>query len=167
MNTRYMLKKNLQADNPFRMAVEATPDVVKGFCEGLKAFGEYKIKIKVPDTKKINGSLDIDAATKDIYPEDNRWDYALCYDGEVFYIEIHPATTGEVTKMIKKLQWLKKWLYTKAPKINKLTTKNRQPFYWIQSSKCAIPKHMPQYKAVVQNKICPMPVWDYNKISKQ
>ena len=43
----------------------------------------------------------------------------------------------------------------------------KQPFYWVQSSKCDIPKHMPQYKTVVQNKILPMPVWDYNIICKK
>lgn len=47
--------------------------------------------------------------------------------------------------MIKKLQWLKNWLTAKAPEIKKLTVKNKQAFYRIQSSKCAIPKHMPQY----------------------
>lgn len=153
--------------SPFRDAVLATPDVADGFCEGLEAFGEYKSKIKVPDPKKIDGSLDIDATTVSLYPDDNRWDYAICYDGEVFYIEVHSATTREVSKMIQKLQWIKSWLVNKAPKIHNLTTKTKQAFYWVQSSKCDIPKHMPQYKKIVQHKICPMPIWDYNKIMKQ
>ena len=37
----------------FKEAVEATPDVKKGYCEGIKAFGEYKSKIKVPEPSKI------------------------------------------------------------------------------------------------------------------
>ena len=120
----------------FEEAVKATPDVSKGYRKGLEAFGEYKAKIKVPDSKKINGSLDIDAMTVNLYPDSYRWDYAISYDGEVFYIEVHSAITSEVSKMIKKLQWLKSWLVTKAPEINKLTTKTRQPYYWVQSSGC-------------------------------
>ena len=44
----------------FKEAVTATPDVSTGYREGIEALGEYKAKIKVPDSKKINGSLDID-----------------------------------------------------------------------------------------------------------
>lgn len=151
----------------FKEAVEATPDVATSYQEGVNAFGKYAVKIKVPAPTRIEGSLDIDAATEKLYPDDNRWDYALCYDSEVFYIEIHPAITSEVSKMVKKLQWLKTWLSKKAPEIYKLTTKTKQPYYWVQSSKFDIPKHMPQYKTVVQNKILPMPIWDYNKINKR
>ena len=151
----------------FKEAVEATPDVATGYKEGISAFGRYADKIKVPDLSKIDGSLDIDATTVDLYPDDNRWDYALCYDSEVFYIEVHSAITSEVSRMIKKLQWLKRWLPTKAPEINKLTTRTRHPYYWVQSSKCDIPKHMPQYKTVVQSRILPMPIWDYNIICKK
>lgn len=56
----------------FKEAVEATPDVKKGYCEGIKAFGEYKSKIKVPEPSKIDGSLDIDATTAKLYPVDSR-----------------------------------------------------------------------------------------------
>ena len=155
------------ADAVLKEAVEATPDVATGYCDGLDAFGADKSKIKVPDPDKIDGSLDIDATTVELYPDDNRWDYAISYEGEVFYIEVHSAITSEVTKMIKKLQWLKDWLVTSAPEINKLTTKTKQPYYWVQSSKCDIPSHMPQYRLVVQNKILPMPIWDYSKICKK
>lgn len=151
----------------FKEAVEATPDVKKGYCEGIEAFGEYKSKIKVPEPSKIDGSLDIDGTTVKLYPTENRWDYALCYDSEVFYIEVHPAITCEVSKMIEKLKWLKSWLVYKAPKIKELTTKARQPYYWVQTSKCNIPKHMRQYKIAVQNRILPMREWDYGKIVKK
>lgn len=148
----------------FEKAIRATPDVANGYCPGLEAFGEYKLKIKVPDTSKIDGSLDIDETTKKLYPDSNRWDYAVCYDGEVYYIEIHTASTGEVRTMLNKLNWLKQWLKTKAVEINKLTSKTKHPFYWIQSSKFDIPKHTSQYKMLAQNKLHPMSVWDYNRI---
>lgn len=161
------MRKEKQRILSFKEAVELTPDVATNYCFGLEAFGYYKFKIKVPNTTKIDGSLDIDESTKKLYPNENRWDYALSYNGEVFYIEIHSAKTDEVAKMIRKLRWLKSWLTLKAPEIKKLTTTTKQPYYWVQTSKCSIPKHMPQYKTVVQNKILPMSVWDYSKIFKK
>ncbi len=100
----------------FKEAVEATPDVMTGYHEGIDAFGEYKSKIKVPEPSKIDGSLDIDDTTVELYPDENRWDYALCYDSEVFYIEIHSAITSEVSKMVKKLKWLKNMVGNKGPR---------------------------------------------------
>ena len=100
-----MGKEKLQRKLTFREAVKATPDVATGYQEGVNAFGKYADKIKVPEPEKIDGSLDIDATTVKLYPDNNRWDYALCYDGEVFYIEVHSAITSEVSRMIKKLQW--------------------------------------------------------------
>ena len=162
-----MGKANQQQKLTFEEAVKSTPDVSGGFCAGVSAFGKYADKIKVPDQALIDGSLDIDATTEKFYPNATRWDYAISYDGEVFFIEVHSAITSEVARMIKKLQWLKVWLSDKAPEIQKLTTKSKQPYYWVQSSKCDIPKHTPQYRTIVQNKILPMPVWDYSKISKK
>jgi len=154
-------KHNTQA---FRQAIKNTSDVCNSYCAGLGAFGKYAKKIKVPDISKINGSLDIDTSTHKIYPNDNRWDYAICYDGEVFYIEVHSAITSEVSKMINKLNWLKLWLSTNAPQINKLTTKTKQAYHWVQASDYNIPKHTSQFRALVQNKILPKPLWDYSQI---
>ncbi|ATV28290.1 hypothetical protein [Prevotella intermedia] len=161
------MEKKQQQKLTFKEAVEATPDVATGYHKGIEAFGKYTSKIKVPESSKIDGSLDIDATTSTFYPNESRWDYALCYDSEVFYIEVHSAITSEVTKIVKKLQWLKIWLAIKAPEINKLTSKTKHPYYWVQSSKCNIPKHMRQYKIAVQNKILPIPIWDYSKICKK
>ena len=67
-------------------------------------------------------------------------------------------------KMLKKLEWIKTWLPQKAPQINRLTTKNKSAFFWVQSSNFNIPKHTTQYKMIVQKKILPMPIWDYSQI---
>jgi hypothetical protein len=90
-----MGKGKQQRKLTFKEAVEATPDVASGYQEGINAFGKYADKIIVPDPDKIDGSLDIDETTLKLYPDDNRWDYALCYDSEVFYIEVHSAITKE------------------------------------------------------------------------
>ena len=92
-----MSKNKSNKQLTFREAVAVTPDVCNGYHEGLTALGRYTAKIRVPDLTKIDGSLNIDATTRELYPNDCRWDYALGYDGEVFYIEIHSAITSEVT----------------------------------------------------------------------
>lgn len=152
----------------FKKAVEATSDVSSGYCQGLSAMkNQDKGRIIVPDSKKIDGSLDIDGATRSIYPIDNRWDYAVCYDGEVFYIEVHPASTSDVLVVIQKLDWLKDWLKNHAGKINKLTANVRNPYYWVQSGKFSIIKTSRQYKMAVQRGILPIKVWNYESIVRE
>lgn len=139
----------------FKQAIESTPDISNGYKTGLTAFGGYSNKVKVPDTTKLQGSVDIDACTTKKYPQSNRWDYAFAYKSEVFFVEIHTANTSEVQVVIKKLQWLKDWLNQNAPEINKL--KAKQCFFWVQSKNFQIPKNSPQFLACIQAGIKPIP----------
>ncbi|MDE6421949.1 MAG: hypothetical protein K2K95_00860 [Muribaculaceae bacterium] len=124
--------------NAFQEAVEKTEEVKGGFCVGKQAIkNSDRDKIEVADPTKLQGSLDIDTQVKRKYPNDPRWDYALAYDDKMYYMEVHPAETSEVDKMISKLKWLKNWLQTKAGKIDKLP-KADQPFIWIPSGRYAI-----------------------------
>jgi hypothetical protein len=143
-----MLMKHKKKSPPitFRKAVEGTPDVATGYKAGLIALGAYSAKVSVSNTKLLQGSIDIDMLTTARYPNDNRWDYAFAYNGEVFFIEVHSANSSQVSIVLKKLQWLKDWLHHKAPEINKIKAKDA-PFYWIQSKGFAIPKNSPQYRA--------------------
>ena len=80
----------------FRMAVEETPDVANGYCPGLQALENVdKGAVKLKDKRKVDGSLNIDKETKLLYPNDPRWDYAVGYDGKVFFVEVHPANTSK------------------------------------------------------------------------
>jgi hypothetical protein len=141
-----MKNKNIKSVLTFKQAVEATPDVATGYTTGLTALGAYKTKILVSDTRLLQGSIDIDACTRVKYPGENRWDYAFAYNDEVLFVEVHSANTGQVRTVLKKLRWLKDWLNQQAPEINKLKSKKRSPFYWIQSKSFAIPKTSPQYR---------------------
>lgn len=124
--------------NQFKEAIDKTPDVNGGYQPGLQALkGSYSSYIQATDTRLIDGSLDIDEKVKNLYPKENRWDYAISYDNKVCFVEIHPAETSEVSVMIAKLKWLKNWLKEKAPDIDNL------PFYsprfiWIASGRCSI-----------------------------
>lgn len=140
----------------FKEAVESTPDVRNCYKPGLQAFGSNSRKIIVEQTSKCEGSVDIDSCTITNYPQSSRWDYCLSYSGEVFFVEIHPANTSDVAFVLKKLQWLKGWLNSEAPELNKLRSKSRNPFYWVQSSNFNIPKTSKQYRQVVQEGIKPI-----------
>jgi len=145
-----MTKKQLT----FKEAVESTLDIATGYKIGLIALGQYSNKVSVRDTRLLGGSVDIDACTAAKYPDANRWDYALAHNQKIYFVEIHPAITSEVSTMLKKLRWLKNWLNDHAPEINKL--KAEQPYYWVQSGKCAILKGSNQERKIAQEKLKPV-----------
>lgn len=142
-------------ENTFRTAVAATPEVANCFQSGLQALGKYSQKIAPANLSKCEGSVDIDACTTAIYPTQNRWDYALSYDSKVYFVEVHSAETGEVSTVLRKLQWLKDWLNQKAPEINKL--KADAPYFWIKSGRFSILKNSSQAKQIAKSGIRPIP----------
>ena len=85
----------------FKEAIFATPLLKNAYKNGLQALGNYSNKVRPSDTKKCEGSVDIDAAVKGIYPNDSRWDYAIGYDGTTYFIEVHSAETSQVTPVLK------------------------------------------------------------------
>ena len=146
----------------FKQAVEATPDIANGYKAGLTAMGAYSNRVSVSDTTILQGSVDIDSNTTAKYPNANRWDYALAYKSEVFFVEVHSANTGEVRTVLRKFQWLKDWLHRKAPEINNLKAKSRNPFVWIQSKNFQIPKNTPQYLAAINAGLLPIKILELN-----
>lgn len=122
----------------FKQAVEETEEIKNGYQNGLKALGKYSNKVELGDTKKCEGSVAIDDCTESLYPQENRWDYVLGYKGNAYFVEIHSAHTSEVSVVLKKLQWLKDWLNSKAPEIKKLQAKDKA-FIWIQTNGYHIP----------------------------
>ena len=151
----------------FKEAVKQTSQVAEAYKAGLLAFGDYSSKVVVPDNRLLGGSVDIDAATVELYPNDNRWDYAFDYNGKVFFIEVHTASTSETSTVLSKLEWLKVWLREQAPKIDKLKSRIIPPFYWVQSKQYALPTHTPQYRKAVSAKLIPIKEWNYELLCKQ
>lgn len=91
--------------------------------------------ISVPDPKLLSGSVALDDATIKEYPTNNRWDYAIEYDGNTFFLEVHPASTSEIDCIIKKVKFIKEWLGTNCSEFFKLPIKGSKVhcFYWISS----------------------------------
>lgn len=122
----------------FETAVRSTPEVKDGYCKGLQAIKNAdRGKITASDTSLIEGSLDIDSQVKSLYPHAPRWDYVLSYSGRLYFFEVHPAETSEIDKVISKVKWLRGWLNTKAPELEKLP-KSEQPYTWVQSGRYSI-----------------------------
>ena len=137
--------------NKFKKAVEATPDIKDGYCDGLQALGKNSKRVNASDTRLLNGSVDIDACTEKLYPNESRWDYVVGFDSHAYFLEIHPAKTREVESMIKKKQWLDSWLSAKAPTLKDLAVTN--VFYWIPSGGCDIIATSSQSRKLAQSKI--------------
>ncbi len=79
------------------------------FCKGLQALSNAdKSRIEPISPSHLDGSANIDACLKKKYPESSRWDYAVAYEGTVYFIEVHPP--NEIKEVVKKLHWLKSWL---------------------------------------------------------
>ena len=125
----------------FKEAISATPLLKNAYRNGLQALGNYSNKVRPSDTKKCEGSVDIDNAVKAIYPNDSRWDYVIGYDGITYLIEVHSADTSEVASVLKKFSWLKGFLVTDAPELNQ---QQKKRFYWISSGGNNILRGSPQ-----------------------
>jgi hypothetical protein len=151
-----MNKKKKTESNAFKTGVESTPDIANCYQSGLRGLGVHSHKIELSQTTLCSGSVDIDTCTTTKYPQSNRWDYALCYNKEVFFVEVHGAKTDEVGTVLKKLQWLKDWLNEEAPEINKLKAKSQTPFIWIQSNGFHILRNSKQYRQASQAGIKPI-----------
>lgn len=104
-------RKQLPTSNPFKEAVEATPEIKNCYQPGLQALGSYSTKIELLNNRECNGSVEIDECVRPNYPTANRWDYVVSYKSAAYFIEVHSAETSEVSVVLTKLQWLKDWLY--------------------------------------------------------
>lgn len=154
MENKSTIKIN-PANNPFQNAVEHTPEISAGFRNGLTALGANSEKVTVDDTRKLDGSVDIDACTTKIRPTEPRWDYAIGYESKAYFLEVHPANTSNVQEMINKANWLKQWLNEKAPALKAIAAEDA--FYWVPSGKYAIERRSMQYKKLAQSKILLIP----------
>ena len=122
----------------FQKAAEGTPDIATAYKSGLQAWKRSeRSSVSASNPWILDGSVDIDTAVKEKYPNDNRWDYAIGYSGKVCYVEVHPAYTSEVSTIQNKLRWLKTWLKEKAPLLDAIP-KATPAFVWAQTGKGAI-----------------------------
>jgi hypothetical protein len=125
--------------------------------------GSYRAQISTANGYSLSGSVDLDGHFKATEPQSSRWDYCIglvMVGGQELacWVEPHPASsTGEVTKMLEKLAWLKAKLDTAAFKKLKGMTyvpgRAGHPFYWLRTlnGQCRITAHGKEAKLLAKS----------------
>lgn len=131
----------------FREAVEATPDVAGAYRPGLRGLRRTdRDRVSAENPRNLTGSVDLDSALQTGAPAEPRWDYGIGtqYAGEekVYWVEVHPATEGEIDAVLAKLTWLKQWLQDSAAALDGFP----REFVWISSGRTAITQRSPKLR---------------------
>ncbi|MCZ0945391.1 MAG: hypothetical protein OXJ53_20235 [Gammaproteobacteria bacterium] len=145
----------------FKEAVEAAPHPVnQAYKPGIQALeGGHRSKVDCTDRRRLTGSLDLDKALakEPGYANQPRWDYGIGYRPKngaerAVWVEVHSATTSEVSKVLRKLKWLREWLTTEAEQLDKLTmAASAHRFVWVASGGIHITPHSRQAKLISQS----------------
>ena len=150
----------------FKKAVQAEPPPVNGaYRTGTQALErKHRKLVTCEDPRRLTGSIYLDKALEreSDYANAARWDYGLGYrpaagrPEQAVWIEVHSATTKEVTAVLKKLNWLRGWLNDGAGCLKRMTDRggdrdNR--FVWIASGRVDIPPHTRQARQLSQEAI--------------
>ena len=112
----------------FQKAVEETSATANEYHSGLSALSNAdRQRIDCSNPQILTGSVNLDAAIRQrTEPNSPVWDYGVGVlvaasnnaAEVVHWIEVHPANSSHVDNVIRKLEWLKKWLQKKAPKLD-------------------------------------------------
>ena len=150
----------------FEKAVQAEPPPVNGaYRPGKQALeNRHRNLVTCEDPRRLTGSIDLDSALarQPGYTNAARWDYGLGYRPpaekreQAVWIEVHSATTSEVSAVLKKLQWLKDWLNAGAGCLEQMTYRGSAPdlrFVWIASAGVKIPRNSPQARQLSRSAI--------------
>jgi hypothetical protein len=135
----------------FRQAVTATPQLgADSFNGGLQALEPAdRARVRIADTRKISGSVDVDGALEAVFPKAHRWDYAIGYRRQseiVYWVEVHPASTGDVVTVQAKLTWLRTWLAGDGHRLREIEAR----FIWISSGKTTFTQGSPTMRKLAQ-----------------
>jgi hypothetical protein len=123
----------------FMQAVLAVGEpVASALRNGKQALGNNAACLECRNPRRFVGSVELDATLQVAFPNANRWDYGVGFVQSrstqvAVWIEIHPASEGEVDLMLRKLSWLKNWLRNSAPGLDKLTERKdgSRAFFWV------------------------------------
>lgn len=138
----------------FKEAVAAAaPPVDAAYKPGKQALERrHRGKVDCADRQRLTGSINLDEALarEPGYANQPRWDYGLGYRPEsgpecAVWVEVHSATTSEVSKVLRKLEWLRDWLNAEAEQLQKLTAAaSGARFVWVASKGIQISGNSPQ-----------------------
>ncbi len=133
----------------FADAVERTPEIAECLKNGLQALKRQdRNQIRYNASRDLRGSVDIDTCLRERYPTGSRWDYVFGYKDRIYYMEIHPAgSTGEVKRIVAKLEWLKQWRGRSAKSLEDL--ESQSTYHWISTGKTASSIKRGKYRQIL------------------
>jgi len=131
--------KRTPAKSAFQKAVEACKpkDVAASYESGKQALkGGHRPLVSHSDNS-FTGSIDLDKALTVAGVEGRKWDYGIGYmqgtKEACVWVEVHPATMGEVDVMLEKLDALRAWLREDGGPLLDLTRACPDPFVWLST----------------------------------
>jgi hypothetical protein len=142
---------------PFEEAVRQTPGLAGAYRPGLQALeNAHRGKVHCSDTHDLLGSVFVDDALVQRFPDGHRWDYGIGVKKDnlerVVWLEVHSATTHGVSEVLAKLDWLKDWLNNDGVRLRALSS---GAYHWVASGRIDIPKNTPQYRRAAQRGMLP------------
>jgi hypothetical protein len=135
----------------FEKNIKACKALAPHFKPGLQALKNAdKQHLHVQHPRRLTGSVDVDAALETDLASEPRWDYAIGYGGSedetVHWVEVHPATDGQVRAVLAKLDWLRSWLKRHAAPLGAMKCR----YIWVSSGTTAISPNAPARRMLAQ-----------------
>jgi hypothetical protein len=122
----------------FAQAVESYPRLQPHYHTGLGALGGNRTRVRMRDARRIIGSLDIEAAQHEVSAGSPAWDYGIGVRSNrsdvVIWLEVHPADSSHVEKMIEKFQSLAAFLKEYTPDFLRLSRR----YVWLATRRVGI-----------------------------
>lgn len=126
-------------------AAQAPAPVAQGAREGLGALtSAHRAQIEIGDKRRLAGSVALDETLKSdpSHATASRWDYGIGVrttgkPEAVIWVEVHHASTGEVSTVLSKLTWLRRFITEHAEALGGLTRvrpDGASPFVWLATS---------------------------------
>jgi hypothetical protein len=154
---RALSARRAEGKTGFRAAVLATEGLEDAYRTGLNALNAgHKRRIRCRRPNDLAGSVDIDDALLSTHPDSPRWDYGIGVRAQrrhdlVAWVEVHPASSSNVSEVLRKLEWLKQWLRTSAPRLNQLPA----GYSWIATDGVHIQAGSRQWRQLAQAGLSP------------
>ncbi len=137
----------------FKEAIDKIPALATAYRPGLQALKSVDSQhLSSSSPRRLAGSVDLDRALCNLFPNAHRWDYAVGIKtsnetDDVIWVEVHPATTvAEIGIVLVKLLWLKAWAKSAAPLLLVLT----REYVWIASGSVGFSHNSPQRKKIAK-----------------
>ncbi len=139
----------------FKEAVETTPNLKGKWRVGLNALraeDKQHVSFEQTNSEHLRGSVDVDTALLESEPNANRWDFAIGYKHHnrreefVYWVETHTGSDSEIKVVLRKLNWLLKWLRKDG---KELAGFDRQ-FVWVPSGATSFSKGSTQVRQLAE-----------------